>query len=267
MSYAVHHGTLPHKPHTSAVTGLLVTSSGADKRAFRRRGDLRSRVLPALAWGEVDATQSLESLYRELEDRYIEVIDWYLHDKRLKSFWARLLRLLSILLTAGGGLVPLAQGTGLTHPNINLGYILLALAASCVAVDRFFGLSSSWMRDMVTAFTLQRYLTEMQLSWAKWNLEGSVGVKARVAALAMLSKYANTLFEAVLGETSSWVKDFRVRLSEADSTAHREIQSPQVQSVTHRAASSKEGEVTMLPLDGLESETPGESPSSSLPTD
>jgi hypothetical protein len=43
-----------------------------------------------------------------------------------------------------------------------LGYVMLALAAACVGFDHFFGLSTGWMRFMVTEMSLQQVLAEFQ---------------------------------------------------------------------------------------------------------
>jgi hypothetical protein len=40
--------------------------------------------------------------------------------------------------------------------------VLLALAAACIGFDRFFGISSGWMRSMTTAQALERRLEQLQ---------------------------------------------------------------------------------------------------------
>lgn len=65
--------------------------------------------------------------------------------------------------------MPLAQG--LPHAISgqeslgHFGYIFLALAAGCVAMDKFFGFSSNWMRFMTTSLALQRHLAEFEMDW------------------------------------------------------------------------------------------------------
>ena len=115
-------------------------------------------------WHDTEA--ALTQLYRYAEGRAIEATDWYLQDKRGKRIWSRGLRLLAILLVTAGGLQPLLDAAAPGPSRTAWGYVLLALAAACIGFDRFFGLSSGWMRSMTTAQALERRLEQLQYDWA-----------------------------------------------------------------------------------------------------
>ena len=103
-------------------------------RRWRRRRDLRPGPFPTAAmeqWQDTEA--ALTQLYRYAEARAIDAIDWYLADKRGKRIWSRGLRLLVILLVTAGGLQPLLDAAAPGPSRTAWGYVLLALAAACMA--------------------------------------------------------------------------------------------------------------------------------------
>jgi hypothetical protein len=186
------------------------------------QGDLASGVMPELSWSPEDIAGSITELYRLVEARAVESIGWYLRDRRWKKRLSRALRMAAILLTAAGGLVPLTRAAGADiHPE--LGYVFLALAAACVAVDRFFGFSSAWMRYMVTSVALQRRLVEFQMDWIKLNArnQGEPLTPERVQELLqLLGDFGAAIVEHVEQETLGWVAEFRSSLHQLDQ-AHR----------------------------------------------
>jgi peptide chain release factor 2 len=140
---------------TTSVEDPMPAEPRPDRR--RRRRDLRAGPFPTVAMEQWHDTESaLAKLYRYAEGRAIEATDWYLQDKRGKRIWSRGLRLLAILLVTAGALQPLLDAAAPGPSRTAWGYVLLALAAACIGFDRFFGLSSGWMRSMTTAQSLER---------------------------------------------------------------------------------------------------------------
>ena len=137
---------------TTSVEDPMPAEPRPDRR--RRRRDLRAGPFPTVAMEQWHDTESaLAKLYRYAEGRAIEATDWYLQDKRGKRIWSRGLRLLAILLVTAGALQPLLDAAAPGPSRTAWGYVLLALAAACIGLDRFFGLSSGWMRSMTTSRT------------------------------------------------------------------------------------------------------------------
>ena len=183
------------------------------RRWWRRRRDLRPAPIPMAAMEQWQDTETaLTQLYRYAEGRAIEAADWYLQDKRGKRSWSRGLRLVAILLVIAGGLQPLldaaAPGTGRTA----WGYVLLALAAACIAFDRFFGLSSGWMRSMTTAQALERRLGQLQYDWAlecARSAARTVDPKQAQTRLTLLRAFADDMAALMQQETAEWVLEFQ----------------------------------------------------------
>jgi hypothetical protein len=182
----------------------------------RRRRDLRAGPFPTVAMEQWHDTESaLAKLYRYAEGRALEATDWYLQDKRGKRIWSRGLRLLAILLVIAGALQPLLDAAAPGPSRTAWGYVLLALAAACIGFDRFFGLSSGWMRSMTTAQSLERRLEQLQYDWAAEcarSASRTVDPKQVQNRLALLRVFSDDVAALLQQETASWVLEFQSNL-------------------------------------------------------
>jgi hypothetical protein len=148
-----------------ATTSATEPAAGPRPDRRRRRRDLRAGPFPTAAmeqWQDTEA--ALTQLYRYAEGRAIDAVDWYLQDKRGKRVWSRGLRLLAIAPVTAGALQPLLDAARASRTA--WGYVLLAMGAACVGFDRFFGVSSGWMRSMTCAQALERRLEQLEYDWA-----------------------------------------------------------------------------------------------------
>jgi SMODS and SLOG-associating 2TM effector domain 2 len=191
----------------------------------RRRRDLRAVPFPEQALQQwQDPEVALALLYRHAEGRAIDAVDWYLEDKRGKRAWSRGLRVLAILLVVAGGLQPVLEAARPGGGAPAWGYVLLALAAACAGFDRFFGLSSGWMRAMTTAQALRRRLELLQYDWASECARAAtrtVDGKLVLARLALLRAFAEDAAAVMQQETSEWVFEFQSNLVQLEASAGR----------------------------------------------
>jgi SMODS and SLOG-associating 2TM effector domain 2 len=192
---------------------------------WRRRRDLRAVPFPDQAlqqWHDPEVALTL--LYRHAEARAIDAVDWYLEDKRGKRAWSRGLRVVAILLVIAGGLQPVLDAAGGGRGEPAWGYVLLALAAACVGFDRFFGLSSGWMRTMTTAQALRRRLELLQYDWAVECAKAAtrtVDGKQVLARVGLLRAFADDAAALMQQETSEWVTEFQSNLVRIETSAAR----------------------------------------------
>ena len=199
---------------TTSVEDPKPAGPRPDRR--RRRRDLRPGPFPAAGmeqWHDTEA--ALTQLYRYAEGRAIEATDWYLADKRGKRIWSRGLRLLAIVLVTAGGLQPLLEAAAPGPSRTAWGYVLLALAAAGIGFDRFFGLSSGWMRSMTTAQALERRLEQLQYDWAAEcarSASRTVDPKQVQNRLALLRAFSDDVAALLQQETASWVLEFQSNL-------------------------------------------------------
>lgn len=195
---------------------------GSSRKGGAERGDLLGgshaklwgRAFPLGDWGE--PTDRLEELYVWVEQRALRVADWYLADRVWKRRGSRALRTGSALGVAAGAALPLLELAGTLHaPYGAWGYLALLGAAACVAGDRYFGLTSGWMRAVATAQAVQRRLEALQYDWASENIrevlgptEGSAG-EAAERCLGVLRRFTEDVTEIVRAETVDWMLEFR----------------------------------------------------------
>ncbi|MEV5988304.1 SLATT domain-containing protein [Streptomyces sp. NPDC052051] len=184
-----------------------------DGAAGLRPGDLLGRPFPQGDWGE--PAPRLDELYRWVEDRALETVTWYLTDRVAKRRWALLLRGGAALGAVCGAALPLLDLSGVMTGVAPWAYLSLLLGVACVAADRFFGVTSGWMRDVATAQAVQRRLQALQFDWAAESVrevlgpaEGTAG-EAAERCLVVLRRFSEDMVELVRAETADWMTEFR----------------------------------------------------------
>ena len=93
--------------------------------------------------------------------------------------------------------------------------MLLALAAAGIGFDRFFGLSSGWIRSMTTAQSLERRLEQLQYDWAAEcarSASRTVDPKQVQNRLALLRAFSDDVAALLQQETAEWVLEFQSNL-------------------------------------------------------
>lgn len=181
-----------------------------------RRGELLGQAFPLGDWGE--PAERLDELYQWVEQRALETVDWYLADRAHKRRLARLLRLGTAAGFAGGAILPVLELAGVLGSLLTplaWGYLSLLLALLCAGCDRWFGLTSGWMRDVATAQAVQRRLETLQYEWATESVREVLGPAEGTAAeaaercLGILRRFSEEVSELVRSETGDWMVEFR----------------------------------------------------------
>lgn len=202
-------------------TGAGLAVAVGEERSVEVEDDLHPQRFPELAWGEGDLAASLEAVYHWVEGEGIRAASWYLNEKRSKARWSRVLRIVAILFATAGAALPfVAANTG--RIGFEWGYVMLALAAGAVAMDRFFGFSTAWMRYMTAELGIQQRLRELQFEWTRLLLErGSRSISAHEASdvLAKLADAAADLHSEIRRETAAWADEFQSNIGELRSLA------------------------------------------------
>jgi hypothetical protein len=190
----------------------------------RREEDLQPGRFPALSWADGDLLTSLEAVYHWVEGEAIRATAWYLREKRSKARWSRALRILAILFATAGAAIPFVAANNDTV-GFEWGYVLLACAAGAVAMDRFFGFSTAWMRYITAELAIQRQLQRLQFEWAtaQINRGGRIPSAHEVATeLGRLAEAAATIGEEIRLETLAWAEEFQSNIGELRKLAGRQ---------------------------------------------
>ncbi|MGW5651399.1 SLATT domain-containing protein [Streptomyces humi] len=178
-----------------------------------RPGDLTGRAFPLGDWGE--PAERLDELYRWVERGALETAEWYLADRVWKRRGARALRSGAAVGAVLGAALPLLDLTGVVGGVAPWGYLALLTAVACVGVDRFFGVTSGWIRDMATAQAVQRRLQVLQFDWASESVREVLGPAEGTASeaaercLGVLRRFSEDVTELVRTETADWMVEFR----------------------------------------------------------
>ncbi|MFE9567405.1 SLATT domain-containing protein [Streptomyces sp. NPDC006692] len=179
----------------------------------KETGDLTGRPFPRGDWGE--PAERLDELYRWVEAGALRTADWYLADRLWKRRGARGLRAGTACGAVAGAVLPLLDLTGALKGAAGWGYLCLLLGGACMACDRYFGLTSGWIRDVATAQAVQRRLGALQFDWASESVrevlgptEGTAG-EAAERCLSVLRRFTEDVTELVRSETADWMVEFR----------------------------------------------------------
>ncbi|WKX71230.1 SLATT domain-containing protein [Streptomyces sp. XD-27] len=178
----------------------------------RKQGDLLGRPFPLGDWAE--PAERLDELFRWAENDALRVAEWYLADRVWKRRTAFALRVGTGVAAVAGGTLPLLDLNGLVAEGAGWGCLALLLAVACVACDRFFGLTSGWMRDVATAQAVLRRLEALRFDWAMESVREVLGPAEGTASeaadrcLAVLRRFCEDVSGLVRAETVGWMAEF-----------------------------------------------------------
>ncbi|HEX3746650.1 MAG TPA: SLATT domain-containing protein [Bryobacteraceae bacterium] len=188
-------------------------------------------AVAGLSWKELDIDTSLAGLRLYVESEAQKQIAWYHTKRQRKAAISTALRFTTILLFVLGGLVPVVKAmlapamlARLPFDFGQTGYLLLAIAAGCVAMDRFFGYSTGWIRYITTALALEKSLDEFRLEWARHiaRLGGALPIGVELDRLILTCQtFSLAVRSLVEQETHAWVAEFESNLAQLE----RDLQS------------------------------------------
>ena len=172
-----------------------------------------------LDWSPAKQQESLEQLYLFVVNECAVSINWYYHKKRSKSLVGFLLRLGAILAVAVAGLIPLMGELLKRDDKLWLSpawaTVALALAGLLIAIDRFGGYTSGWIRYVRTAQKLTSLQGEFRLDWEEYrrtSLEDISGADRTKEGIHLCRKFLLAVYTQVRLETDLWAQDFQQAL-------------------------------------------------------
>jgi hypothetical protein len=222
---------------------------------------------PAPAWvppdWSGDPAAHLEQLREYAEATVDRELSWYIHKKKGRSSVSQAIRFIALTLTVLGGLVPLLIALFESPQNLpwlswaasirfsQLGYILLALAAGLVLVDKYFGYSTGWMRYIVAMQAIEKAREAFRLDWislrrAFANTPPKSPEQTEVIERMILR--ARTVILEVKEhsekETQAWILEFQTNLSQFEKDLKSQMES------------SKPGGIDVEVVDGNRADSP-----------
>jgi SMODS and SLOG-associating 2TM effector domain 2 len=186
----------------------------------------------AFAWDTADVEGSLSRLKVFASSRAAEAVSYYRRIKQPKKWWAIRLRVLSLVFAGISGILPLisqiwadSQGRPVIAPA--WASVFLALAAGAIAIDRYFGFSSAWMRFMTSELKISRALDQFELDWEATRAGIDTGTGGAVDTATVLMDRARhfvaEVADIVGGETAQWMSEFRETIRQLDERTGRPL--------------------------------------------
>ncbi|WP_405822017.1 SLATT domain-containing protein [Streptomyces sp. NBC_00838] len=176
-------------------------------------GDPLTGAFPAGDWSE--PAQRLDELYRWAEAGALRTVARYHAERVRKRRCARALRAATALGVVAGAALPLLDLTHVLGGATGWGYLALLLAAACLGCDRYFGLTSGWLRNVATTQAVERRLQALQYDWAAECVrevlgpsDGTAG-EAADRCLGVLRRFSEDVTELVRAETADWMVEHR----------------------------------------------------------
>ncbi|MCX6316240.1 MAG: SLATT domain-containing protein [Bacteroidetes bacterium] len=172
---------------------------------------------PLSVWDPKEALSKIQELYASSLKIADDTIAWYRKYRRRKGGWARILRILAIVLMILSTLMPYMSSTNkdwqLTF--LYVGYIMAATGAGFMILDRFYGFSSSWIRFVLTGMDLENLRNQFV---EKWQIQLMKNVPLTKESFCLLVDTISTFrsgFEATAkAETVLWAKENIQSMSE-----------------------------------------------------
>lgn len=187
-------------------------------------------ALPSTFFTTGDSLQGVAALHQAAVAKASDAIAWYVHAKGRSRIAARLSRGLALLLGSATTLLPLASGfmgDDLARPLIASASMCGIGAATLIAVDKFFGFSSGWMRYVGAMQTLERRLEQYVLDWNRRALAGEAAAMQSdravlAAAVDRIAAFLDSVADVLQGETHAWATEFRGNLADFEAKLSQE---------------------------------------------
>ena len=144
---------------------------------------------------------------------------WYLSNSRKKRNASKTLRVLTIVIIGIGTLCPLLDSTGV-FGEVGLskwGYIAFAIAGIFIGFDRFFGISSGWIRYTLAIIEINKLEADFEYTWNQKELDAkgdSLSNEQTNDLLAFIKKFSDNISGVVQQETQLWANEFESSLLE-----------------------------------------------------
>lgn len=123
-------------------------------------------------WKSRSPDEAIHSLFAYVDTEASKAVAWYENAKGSKATSSRVFRGFAIVLFVLGGLAPIAAGI-MSKATADAemvvitqsGYMMLGIAAGLLAFDRYFGVSSGWIRYMTSLAAIERLRAEFLFDW------------------------------------------------------------------------------------------------------
>ncbi len=206
---------------------------------MKRPKDFRAIKMSKYEWDEQNALNSLSEVISTVCEKADEQVEWYVRMKGRKRLWARFLRMGTILLVAAAGVLPILLQIFTTAGKAPFSpawaSVLLSIGVLFIAIDRFFGFSTSWIRYITAQLQIKQIRESFELDWqvARASFGGKPPSTEQVlSVLASAKAFLEKVNEIVASETAKWIAEFMEALKQIEEKAKAGGSVPQTGSIS-----------------------------------
>jgi len=119
-----------------------------------------------------------------------------------------------MILGSIGGLIPIAfPALSLSQEYLNLGYVLIGIAAALIAANKFFGFSSGHARYVITQLKLENLLVNTALEITQTDNENQ--------HVDIVKQAVKKAYEIVIAETENWEQALQAANDQLHNTVNK----------------------------------------------
>jgi len=176
-----------------------------------------------LTWNPEDPEASLNRIIAYARGLAVDAYTWYATEKARKSVAAKWTRVLAIFLGGAGGIIPIVSvmKTSAGTPLLSPAWATAAVGCAGVLVlfDRFFGLSSGWMRFAGAMLLIRARITAFDMDIAALRAQTACAARQESACAAILDRckaLVSDINGIILDESDRWKQEFNTEISRMD---------------------------------------------------
>lgn len=191
----------------AVLIGALILGRRPKKVEDPARIEEFLKTVRELDWTPQSADRSLGTLANALMKMVQAEIEYYYITRAGRRRTSKVFRMLAFGLGTAGLLCPLVEPAALALSGLaRVGYVLLALAAACLAGNELFGGTRGHIRSVATQYKLEALLSAFVLDWSQWQHAHAKEPQEPGAevAFAALKRLSSGVYEAIEGETKEW---------------------------------------------------------------
>lgn len=162
----------------------------------------------------------LEIFKESILEKIREEKEWYKKSSETKKRTSKTLRALAIIFIGLGTLCPLIESTRVFEDMIELsrwGYVCFAIGGIFIGYDKFFGVSSGWIRYTRSIMEIDKLTNDFEFDWKSKFLilkPGEFKEEQILESIQLLRTFLGGVQEIVIKETNNWANEFQNSLQE-----------------------------------------------------
>ena len=163
---------------------------------------------------------SLFEIKRYISETVDSELCWYSTARFRNGFFTRTLRFLALILLGAGLLLPLTGIESITicgYKILSVGYICLATGGLILLFDKYFGLSSGFVRFYIAELEIEREIREFELTWQieMVKVQNSNYTAESIINILITKKiFIQNISKIIQIETSAWATEFQTQIGE-----------------------------------------------------